>query len=342
MLEIELVSPIQNIIEALNSETLDKFSVITGDNGSGKTKLLSGIKSGQVQIKYEGRVINPKLISLVDRANIDQPIDIDHADYVVWESTGVDNSSYFSRWSKFQDTERSHLFSIAKKNRVKNINCLDPDSIKDIDLKKKYQPYLEYTRDRVRHLRGQGAPVRYFLDLIENMTEAKKVNPYFIYGYKSIVADASLEGIENTIILHSMHAKPQNSTIRNDENASRNQEWQERGQGDLLPALNLIIYNYCKRYKDNLHKFALHKNQDENHPNAISKETFKKRFPEPWVIINKFLEHFDDFKYQIDSINLEDFSVDTKINMVLKDKEKGTIVPFDGLSSGEHTIFMSR
>jgi energy-coupling factor transporter ATP-binding protein EcfA2 len=56
-------------IEAFNIENLPDLCIVTGINGSGKSRLLSLIKSGEVELYLDGRIINNKRVVLFDPNN---------------------------------------------------------------------------------------------------------------------------------------------------------------------------------------------------------------------------------------------------------------------------------
>ena len=334
MINIKLKEPISNIIEQLHSVPLERFSVITGVNGTGKTQLLKGIKNGQIQIQYKKQVLDPKLVTLIGLNDVLQPINIMSADYDLWREK-ADAYNYFKRWNMFDNKERQALRAVAEKNNTQNVNCIDPIFIHDDNLKQKYKNYLSFTQERIRHMESGESELAPFLRILVDITNPQNLNIHFIDESDHLVSHKDVALIENTTILRSI-SRPRQIQTSSVQASIGDQE--ETTMGNLLPALNLLIYSYCKRYKENLGQFALHKNRDENHPNAIPKKEFLARFPKPWDIINEFLRYFSDFDHRIEAVDLESFSINVPINVVLKN-QNDVSVSFGSLSSGEHTIF---
>ena len=297
-MELELKTPITNIIGDLSVPTLENFNVLTGANGAGKSQLLRGIKQGSIVVQINNQSIDPNLITLITHNDINKPLEIKPCDYDTWRGHEEGYRGRFKRFSSLNIKDKKTLIDIAQNHNIKNVNCISLDLIQDLSLRQRYELYI----NRYKNLTDNSQtnqPRQAVMQLIHNILDPNKETVKFISDISDDMLDYS-DDVQNLIInTRVMSARIETDTA----NGMPKKPVPEKARGDTIPVLNLLIYNYCKRYKDNRAHHAMHQQGTENHPEAITDAEFERKLPKPWLIINEFLGNIPDFTHRIN----EDF-----------------------------------
>jgi predicted ATPase len=100
--------------------------------------------------------------------------------------------------------------------------------------------------------------------------------------------------------------------------------------------IELIFYNYAKRRNQNRQNYFYKKEEGEEN-NSVSDEEFLNTFTPPWQLINDILnKHNIDFYFK--GIEKKEFTIEVSIDIKIYKKSTNEAILFNDLSSGEKVI----
>lgn len=310
-------------LQPFESEELNKFTVIVGKNGSGKSQFLD--------------LLDPK-----NRLNL-----------IVIENTPPILHIYYENMRKenlnnFSNEDWKNLVNQIFQNYVEyRISSDEFDLIKFI-IENNLQSKAYDLINNVSHIGND-------TELISNSEEyidlIKKVNSNYgpqIYVdkvtveveknvFKTIRFNKKAEQLFNFIIKLSEQLKKDIKNLTETDFLNSSIDDYLLDDNNLFNSkIENIFYNYAKR-RDINRKNWFYKNEDKTDNDSISDADFIKKFIPPWDIVNGIF-HVNNIDFQFKEIKKEEFRDDIIINFIFFKKSTGDEIPFADLSSGEKII----
>ena len=297
-------------LRPFESEELAKLTIITGNNGSGKTQFLELFKlkmdaNNDVKFIIDKKIENIQIEGIINTGALSvQPNEASRYVTEQWEifNRSDDNVKYF-------------IYYILNNNLLDNINENENIILED----KKYVSLLEQTTGRIP---GMGRAFNMNkLELNNFVLNYLTVNTKFIYILDEV---------------NKYTGKPYDKITEVDFLKTP----LERNYFDttnlFYSKIEKVFYKYLySRYVNRQGEFNKLKYKEKN--NSITDEKFILMHKEPWVLINELLEAYNiDFCFK--SLDIQDFLPNVAFEFSLMKKSTRKVVNFDDLSSGEKII----
>ncbi|WP_106794311.1 AAA family ATPase [Aquimarina sp. Aq78] len=305
-------------LKPFESEELSKLTIITGENGSGKSQLLDLIGK------------NFKKDKTVSSIRIDITPSIDKIQVEGLVKNGTTQVSHdqwktivkkqLDLYKQLTTSGKELLKYIIDKNLQSKINSknrnqfLSTESDYLLLIKKNYTEQFNTTLDKLSNLN-----YNHQNSLLNRLYTTANENVYLFIN--------ELCKLKNKAETELTEADFYSSPIQ--ENLI--------DSGDLFSSqVELIFYNYAKRRDINRKDFFYKKEEGEDN-NSISDVDFITKFTPPWDLINEiFAKHNINFHFK--GIDKRDFTLEAPIDFKLYKKSTDTSIPFIDLSSGEKII----
>ncbi|SHJ62786.1 AAA domain-containing protein, putative AbiEii toxin, Type IV TA system [Maribacter aquivivus] len=305
-------------LKDLESDDLNKFTVITGKNGSGKSQLLELIK-----LKSENKLDPLLTFTLPDGINKIQVEGIENRNLTI-----LNNQSWKNKLKPFVDDFlaqgiNSRLFF--KLMMDKNVRL---DRLPNNDI---FQAITDVPRDELEKL------------LTDSL---KEFEPQFFNSQRNI------QQIASRFIRPQYLSRHKTTLVAKFVSEFKNKDISELNEADFYLApipefffdnthlfssqLEYIFYTYAKRRDLNNRQF-FDKQQYGDQNNSDSDDDFIEKFPAPWEKMNSILTRHG-IEFQFRGINRQEFSIDTDVKIELVKSSIDKSIEFQHLSSGEKVI----
>jgi AAA15 family ATPase/GTPase len=290
------------------SDDLNKFCVITGKNGSGKSQLIQLFKTKQAQ-NYQSFQLDPAP-GRIQVAELQTATFIE-VDYQVWKNNVLDKFVAFKNLGK----GLLKIIDILQKAGV-DLESINAKNVDQVLSENKINPPL-LTQMRNDFQDGHGGPGKMLMDVRKFLVNQKQTLNLLKYAAEKLnkdIVDLSDDDIvkvdfEETLIT----------------------------SGDIFNnKIELIFFSYQKRRKQNDMAF-FHKERYSEVNDSISDSEFGLKYPSPVKIINDLLSKYGS-KYYFEEPHLKDFNENNRTRLSLKNRNSGITIPPQDLSSGESVI----
>ncbi|WP_425077886.1 AAA family ATPase [Psychroserpens sp. S379A] len=305
-------------LEAFESEELNNLTIITGENGSGKSQLLDLIGKKFTNDKS----VNSISIDLIPNINNVQVEGIEKVG-----TTQVSHDQWkaivkrqLDLYKKLTTTGKEFLKYIVDENLQSKIKS--KKTRESLSNKSEYKSLVKKNYCEINNRPLDDVPSINFNH--ENTVIRQISNSANISVFHFITELCKLKNKPESELTD---ADFFNSPIQEDLIDS----------GDLFSSqVELIFYNYAKRRDINRKEFFYKKEEGEDN-NSISDADFVSNFVPPWDLINDiFIKHSINFYFK--GVEKRDFTLEAPIDFKLYKKTTNASIPFIDLSSGEKVI----
>lgn len=308
------------------SEDLANLSVIIGKNGSGKTQLLKIIESAGMNTNPQQSSPPIGLQTVSNKAVEITPLisNIQFIKFKVRKPILVDNSKY----QTFRKNRLAQIYGGMDKRVVSLIAYIIINNLEErlndigrLSLLTEDESYKEL----LRKLNSQNARVEMNRSLeiqtYSRYPELKGLNKATLELWKIIIqASNGIEQASGTVLIGALDELKEAPAALVDNAELFNS------------ALELIFYNYSVEKANRV----LKKSRNANHMTELAdQENLDER--EPWIILNEMI-HAAGLDFYFPVKELENFLVQTSLNLTLYKRSTDQIISFDDLSSGEEVI----
>lgn len=294
-------------IKNFNSIELERFTILTGYNGSGKTHLLEGIKNGSFTI---------------DDIATSEVVLFDYKNFY------LENERSFNNQQLNQE----------KQNAWNRLNGQGNQNFKTSFIQFKNQLGIENYNKIIEIGNGRpffSIPHKDFNDptLYEKYSQYKsKVHTFF--------NSQNIRNQQETPPLKSMVLKIKETIDVLTEDQFYDQYTPVVLKNDFLPSqIGKLFIDYWYKYQMFLFRQIMKTKTFEEE--VLRKKFEEKHGPRPWVLIQEILKAFSSFQYSINNpehINIEPARIQN-FSLTLKHRLGGVSIPFESLSSGEKILF---
>jgi predicted ATPase len=305
-------------LKPFESEKLSKLTIITGENGSGKSQLLDliGKKYTKDQSVNSTRI---DLVPEIDKIQVEGIIK-NGSTQVSHDQWKIIVKKQLDFYRKLSTSAKEVLNFIIDKNLQSKINI--KNRIQLLSNENEYKILISKNHSEL------------FNTPLEELTSINYGHERNVY--RKIYNSANINVIHFIKELCKLKNKPESELTDADFFCSPVQE-NLIDTGDLFSSqIELIFYNYAKRRDINRKDFFYKKEEGENN-NSISDKDFVKKFSPPWELINEIFEKHN-INFYFKGINKSDFTLEVPIDFKLYKKTTDKSIPFIDLSSGEKII----
>ena len=307
-------------LKSFKSEVLDSFSVITGENGCGKSQLIEliGLKANNQLTPLLSLEFNPPLSKIqiegIENSNL----------------TALNNSNWKSKVDQYVNQFKSigenskklcELFiqnkawitELKENSIVKTLTSVSSDKVEELVTRslKEIEPNY-FKHDRTYAQIEARLPQHTVLD-------AKKRTACIVAIFVAKYREKDITELQDG----DFYLTPIPDYFLDEPKLFGSQ-------------LEYVFYNYAKR-RDQNRRLFFDKEVDKDENSSISDEEFISNFPPPWTLINEILNHHE-LNFQFKGIDKKDFSADASIGFHLVKTTIGKDIEFQHLSSGEKVI----
>jgi len=318
-MKIKLKGEYKSLVDFTSSELPD-FTVITGENGSGKTQLITLIKelgkNGQVDYSF----------SITD--NEIQIKNIHAGGIESFELGGAHNSSLvrtirdnLNLFKSLKEGEKLILDAIEtgfvfNKNKPFEFNKLNIYSDEEEFIKHSKELISSFNKNHRNNFSKW--TVEHFNNSLNTNFAGKHGIIKFLYSIKK-EHDINIVEIKET----EFYNLALSEKVFVESDLFRNQ-------------LGTLYVGYMRRRFKN--DFGLYRKTKGDQNDSIEDDEFLEKYPAPWTLINSLLSKLKS-EFRISEYDLMDYSDDIEqIDVCLTKKDSDTKIYFDDLSSGERVI----
>jgi predicted ATPase len=305
-------------LKPFESEELSNLTIITGENGSGKSQLLDLIGK-KFKNDYSVGSIRIDIFPNIEKVQVEGIIKIGTAQvsHDQWKAIVKKQLDYHKQLTTSGKELLKYIIdkNLRSKINSKNINqFLSNESEYLLLIKKNYSELFNTSLDQLSNLN--------------------------INGQNSVLRRLYPPGNENVHHFITELCKLKNKTetelTEADFYSSPIQENLIDSSDLFSSQVELIFYNYAKR-RDINRKELFYKKEEGEYNNSIPDADFITKFIPPWDLINDiFTKHKINFYFK--GIEKRDFTLEAPIDFKLYKKSTDTSIPFNDLSSGEKVI----
>ena len=298
---------------------LEDLTVLTGVNGSGKTRLLNSIKNGQIQAEIGNNIIPASQIDIISNPGSLIPFNGSNPQDYTFQALNRNLNQAYS--SNFNKQLKNYEQTITQKVKVEKLVDYSKFASKDHASKEiEYAQKLIHKQLISHYVNGKidernDAQFKILIQRIDQLVQHLQSNNFSVSN-----SDIPYLAIGHSLARNGAIPKMQIAVPQSYALLQAFENWRRE-----------YAKNAYQRYRVSINRVGAFAHNDE--------EFYKIHGPKPWELLNKLLANIGSkLKFHVDEELMEEEATSFR-SLDLRDN-KGTVFPAEGVSKGERIIFL--